>query len=178
MLFSEVFILCSQIGSRSSVYSPESSVRKTGSYIYEEFMPTDGTDVKVRKSLERYLPLPCLGELKVQRFCLVLLRVWNVCLSFVVLTLQFQPQRGEWVLCRSHQEECVRPCHPLFCVCSRNTFWKLQLVLVALSGVTHCISRCTLLGRTMPMQRLANPPLWMGKWNGTVKAKKFVTQSC
>lgn len=36
-----------QIGSRSSVYSPESSVRKTGSYIYEEFMPTDGTDVKV-----------------------------------------------------------------------------------------------------------------------------------
>lgn len=36
-----------QIGSRSSVYSPESNVRKTGSYIYEEFMPTDGTDVKV-----------------------------------------------------------------------------------------------------------------------------------
>uniref|UniRef100_A0A673H7R8 Inositol hexakisphosphate and diphosphoinositol-pentakisphosphate kinase n=1 Tax=Sinocyclocheilus rhinocerous TaxID=307959 RepID=A0A673H7R8_9TELE len=32
---------------RSSVYSPESNVRKTGSYIYEEFMPTDGTDVKV-----------------------------------------------------------------------------------------------------------------------------------
>lgn len=29
------------------MYSPESSVRKTGSYIYEEFMPTDGTDVKV-----------------------------------------------------------------------------------------------------------------------------------
>uniref|UniRef100_A0A8C1JS21 Inositol hexakisphosphate and diphosphoinositol-pentakisphosphate kinase n=1 Tax=Cyprinus carpio TaxID=7962 RepID=A0A8C1JS21_CYPCA len=36
-----------KIGSRSSVYSPESTVRKTGSYIYEEFMPTDGTDVKV-----------------------------------------------------------------------------------------------------------------------------------
>ncbi|KAM9125179.1 inositol hexakisphosphate and diphosphoinositol-pentakisphosphate kinase 1 isoform 1-T1 [Pangshura tecta] len=36
-----------KIGSRSSVYSPESCVRKTGSYIYEEFMPTDGTDVKV-----------------------------------------------------------------------------------------------------------------------------------
>ncbi|XP_033940343.1 inositol hexakisphosphate and diphosphoinositol-pentakisphosphate kinase 2 isoform X9 [Pseudochaenichthys georgianus] len=36
-----------KIGSRSSVYSPEASVRKTGSYIYEEFMPTDGTDVKV-----------------------------------------------------------------------------------------------------------------------------------
>ncbi|XP_062068320.1 inositol hexakisphosphate and diphosphoinositol-pentakisphosphate kinase 2 isoform X5 [Lepus europaeus] len=35
-----------KIGSRSSVYSPESNVRKTGSYIYEEFMPTDGTDVK------------------------------------------------------------------------------------------------------------------------------------
>ncbi|XP_046908196.2 LOW QUALITY PROTEIN: inositol hexakisphosphate and diphosphoinositol-pentakisphosphate kinase [Dermatophagoides farinae] len=36
-----------KIGSRSSVYSQESQVRKTGSYIYEEFMPTDGTDVKV-----------------------------------------------------------------------------------------------------------------------------------
>ncbi|XP_078606082.1 inositol hexakisphosphate and diphosphoinositol-pentakisphosphate kinase 2-like isoform X7 [Branchiostoma floridae x Branchiostoma japonicum] len=36
-----------KIGNRSSVYSPESCVRKTGSYIYEEFMPTDGTDVKV-----------------------------------------------------------------------------------------------------------------------------------
>lgn len=31
------------------------------------------------------------------------------------------------MLCRSHQEECVRPSHLLFCVCSRNTFWKLQL---------------------------------------------------
>ncbi|XP_076058442.1 inositol hexakisphosphate and diphosphoinositol-pentakisphosphate kinase 2-like isoform X3 [Oratosquilla oratoria] len=36
-----------KIGSRSSVYSPESRVRKMGSYIYEDFMPTDGTDVKV-----------------------------------------------------------------------------------------------------------------------------------
>lgn len=41
-----------QIGSRSSVYSPESRVRKTGSYIYEDFMPTDGTDVKVSMSLK------------------------------------------------------------------------------------------------------------------------------
>ena len=36
-----------KIGSRSSVYSPESSVRKQGSFIYEDFMATDGTDVKV-----------------------------------------------------------------------------------------------------------------------------------
>ncbi|XP_059094253.1 inositol hexakisphosphate and diphosphoinositol-pentakisphosphate kinase 2-like isoform X9 [Tigriopus californicus] len=36
-----------KIGSRSSVYSSESGVRKDGSYIYEDFMPTDGTDVKV-----------------------------------------------------------------------------------------------------------------------------------
>ncbi|XP_061176478.1 inositol hexakisphosphate and diphosphoinositol-pentakisphosphate kinase 2-like isoform X1 [Saccostrea echinata] len=35
------------IGSRSSVYSHHSRLRKTGSYIYEDFMPTDGTDVKV-----------------------------------------------------------------------------------------------------------------------------------
>jgi len=47
LVFIFVDIFCFQIGSRSSVYSPESNVRKTGSYIYEEFMPTDGTDVKV-----------------------------------------------------------------------------------------------------------------------------------
>lgn len=29
------------------MYSKESKVRRTGSFIYEEFMPTDGTDVKV-----------------------------------------------------------------------------------------------------------------------------------
>lgn len=45
--------MCMQIGSRSSVYSPESTVRKTGSYIYEEFMPTDGTDVKVGRKITR-----------------------------------------------------------------------------------------------------------------------------
>jgi len=44
-----VFLFAMQIGSRSSVYSPESRVRKTGSFIYEDFMPTDGTDVKVRQ---------------------------------------------------------------------------------------------------------------------------------
>ncbi|XP_030856184.1 inositol hexakisphosphate and diphosphoinositol-pentakisphosphate kinase 2 isoform X3 [Strongylocentrotus purpuratus] len=32
---------------RSSIYSPESRIRRAGSYMYEEFMPTDGTDVKV-----------------------------------------------------------------------------------------------------------------------------------
>ena len=37
-----------KIGNRSSVYSAESSVRKQGSYIYEDFVVTDGTDVKVR----------------------------------------------------------------------------------------------------------------------------------
>ncbi|XP_053375190.1 inositol hexakisphosphate and diphosphoinositol-pentakisphosphate kinase 2-like isoform X6 [Mercenaria mercenaria] len=35
------------VGSRSSVYSTIGRVRKAGSYIYEDFMPTDGTDVKV-----------------------------------------------------------------------------------------------------------------------------------
>lgn len=49
-----------QIGSRSSVYSPESSVRKTGSYIYEEFMPTDGTDVKVLNNLASSLARDCI----------------------------------------------------------------------------------------------------------------------
>ncbi|CBY22911.1 unnamed protein product [Oikopleura dioica] len=32
---------------RSSEYCTDSAVRKEGSYIYEDFMPTDGTDVKV-----------------------------------------------------------------------------------------------------------------------------------
>jgi len=48
-----VFLFAIQIGSRSSVYSPESRVRKTGSFIYEDFMPTDGTDVKVRQNCFR-----------------------------------------------------------------------------------------------------------------------------
>ena len=29
------------------MYLSESGVRKTGPFIYEDFMPTDGTDVKV-----------------------------------------------------------------------------------------------------------------------------------
>ncbi|KAE9552296.1 hypothetical protein FO519_004482 [Halicephalobus sp. NKZ332] len=37
----------SSINDRSSWYSPVSHVRKEGSYIYEEFIPADGTDVKV-----------------------------------------------------------------------------------------------------------------------------------
>ena len=47
LLGSSWSVLFFQIGSRSSVYSPESRVRKVGSFIYEDFMPTDGTDVKV-----------------------------------------------------------------------------------------------------------------------------------
>ena len=37
-----------QVGNRSSEFNPEvRRVRREGSYIYEEFMPTGGTDVKV-----------------------------------------------------------------------------------------------------------------------------------
>lgn len=36
-----------KINNRSSWYSPMSTVRREGSYIYEEFIPADGTDVKV-----------------------------------------------------------------------------------------------------------------------------------
>ena len=45
-------ILFRKIGSRSSVYSSESRIRRTGSYIYEDFMPTDGTDVKVSLQMQ------------------------------------------------------------------------------------------------------------------------------
>ena len=37
----------SKVKNRSSHYSGESSVRSKGSFIYEEFLATDGTDVKV-----------------------------------------------------------------------------------------------------------------------------------
>ena len=47
LMFPLTSVCIPQIGSRSSVYSPESRLRRTGSYIYEDFMPTDGTDVKV-----------------------------------------------------------------------------------------------------------------------------------
>lgn len=60
------------------MYSPESSVRKTGSYIYEEFMPTDGTDVKVRRSLEQLHPSSGLGQLKDEQAYSVLHRFWSV----------------------------------------------------------------------------------------------------
>ncbi|EDV28949.1 uncharacterized protein TRIADDRAFT_19973, partial [Trichoplax adhaerens] len=36
-----------KIGSKSSVYKQESHVRRDGSYLYEEFMPTEGVDVKI-----------------------------------------------------------------------------------------------------------------------------------
>uniref|UniRef100_A0A7E4V0P5 Inositol hexakisphosphate and diphosphoinositol-pentakisphosphate kinase n=1 Tax=Panagrellus redivivus TaxID=6233 RepID=A0A7E4V0P5_PANRE len=36
-----------KINDRSSWYSPVSHIRREGSYIYEEFIPADGTDVKV-----------------------------------------------------------------------------------------------------------------------------------
>lgn len=40
-----------KVGNRSSKYFPHSNIRTNGSYMYEEFMPTDGTDVKVRWTL-------------------------------------------------------------------------------------------------------------------------------
>ena len=40
-------ILFRKVGNKSSVYSSKNKIRRDGSYIYEDFMPTDGTDVKV-----------------------------------------------------------------------------------------------------------------------------------
>ncbi|XP_065883522.1 inositol hexakisphosphate and diphosphoinositol-pentakisphosphate kinase 2-like isoform X2 [Dysidea avara] len=36
-----------KVKNQSSKYSPESSIRKIGSFVYEDFLSTDGTDVKV-----------------------------------------------------------------------------------------------------------------------------------
>lgn len=44
-----------KIGSLSSRYCDQSQVRKTGSYIYEDFMPTEGTDVKVSEKFTIYI---------------------------------------------------------------------------------------------------------------------------
>ncbi|KFQ34340.1 Inositol hexakisphosphate and diphosphoinositol-pentakisphosphate kinase 2, partial [Merops nubicus] len=96
---SQRLFLFRKIGSRSSVYSPESSVRKTGSYIYEEFMPTDGTDVKVytvgpdyahaeaRKSPALDGKVERDSEGKEVRYPVILnarekLIAWKVCLAF------------------------------------------------------------------------------------------------
>ena len=40
--------LLPQVKDRSSTYSNEGNVRRDGSYIYENFMATDGSDVKVK----------------------------------------------------------------------------------------------------------------------------------
>lgn len=50
-----------KIGSRSSVYSPESRVRKTGSFIYEDFMPTDGMLIYCSLSLYIYISLNAIS---------------------------------------------------------------------------------------------------------------------
>lgn len=41
-----------KVGDRSSKYFQISTIRTEGSYLYEEFMPTDGTDVKVSMFIE------------------------------------------------------------------------------------------------------------------------------
>ena len=46
-------ILFRKVGNKSSVYSSKSTIRREGSYIYEDFMPTDGTDVKVRYTSQK-----------------------------------------------------------------------------------------------------------------------------
>ncbi|CAH8652841.1 unnamed protein product [Schistosoma guineensis] len=43
-----------KVGNRSSKYFPHSNIRTNGSYMYEEFMPTDGTDVKVYTVADDY----------------------------------------------------------------------------------------------------------------------------
>ena len=55
-----------KVGDRSSVYSPVSSVRKEGSYIYEDFEVTDGTDVKVNKKLINInFKIPFISQVKI-----------------------------------------------------------------------------------------------------------------
>lgn len=50
-----LLVIFSQVLDRSSLYSTESTVRRDGSYIYEEFMPTDGSDVKVSLPISSFI---------------------------------------------------------------------------------------------------------------------------
>ncbi|TGZ59401.1 hypothetical protein CRM22_009096 [Opisthorchis felineus] len=43
-----------KVGNLSSKYFPHSTIRTNGSYMYEEFMPTDGTDVKIYTVADDY----------------------------------------------------------------------------------------------------------------------------
>lgn len=54
-------------------------MRKTGSYIYEEFMPTDGTDVKVRRRrIFQSLTSSCFLQPSLKRMNLTGLQVYTV----------------------------------------------------------------------------------------------------
>lgn len=56
----QVFIV--QVGNRSSEFHPDlRRVRRSGSYIYEEFMPTGGTDVKVRTDVDPMQEFPAFA---------------------------------------------------------------------------------------------------------------------
>uniref|UniRef100_A0A7N4NTK2 Inositol hexakisphosphate and diphosphoinositol-pentakisphosphate kinase n=1 Tax=Sarcophilus harrisii TaxID=9305 RepID=A0A7N4NTK2_SARHA len=140
-----------KIGSRSSVYSPESSVRKTGSYIYEEFMPTDGTDVKVytvgpdyahaeaRKSPALDGKVERDSEGKEVRYPVILnarekLIAWKVCLAFKQTVCGFDLLRanGQSYVCDVNGFSFVKNSMKYYDDCAKILGMELRCVIAVI----------------------------------------------
>ncbi|CAB1319051.1 unnamed protein product, partial [Coregonus sp. 'balchen'] len=140
-----------KIGSRSSVYSPESNVRKTGSYIYEEFMPTDGTDVKVytvgpdyahaeaRKSPALDGKVERDSEGKEVRYPVILnarekLIAWKVCLAFKQTVCGFDLLRanGQSYVCDVNGFSFVKNSMKYYDDCAKILGMELRCVIAVI----------------------------------------------
>ncbi|KAG9487964.1 hypothetical protein GDO78_007655 [Eleutherodactylus coqui] len=140
-----------KIGSRSSVYSPESSVRKTGAYIYEEFMPTDGTDVKVytvgpdyahaeaRKSPALDGKVERDSEGKEVRYPVILnarekLIAWKVCLAFKQTVCGFDLLRasGQSYVCDVNGFSFVKNSMKYYDDCAKILGMELRCVIAVI----------------------------------------------
>lgn len=120
------------MGNRSSEFHPElRRVRREGSYIYEEFMPTGGTDVKVRYSLQ----CTRLYSTHIRK---------RICLSGFHVKLIL-------LCCQPLQHTCKAPVCEGFSSCVQLVWLNLWFV----------VCRCTLLALNMPMLRPESLLLWM-----------------
>uniref|UniRef100_A0A4W5RFA1 Inositol hexakisphosphate and diphosphoinositol-pentakisphosphate kinase n=1 Tax=Hucho hucho TaxID=62062 RepID=A0A4W5RFA1_9TELE len=171
-----------KIGSRSSVYSPESNVRKTGSYIYEEFMPTDGTDVKVytvgpdyahaeaRKSPALDGKVERDSEGKEVRYPVILnarekLIAWKVCLAFKQTVCGFDLLRanGQSYVCDVNGFSFVKNSMKYYDDCakilgSESTRFFKQIIVAKIDNFTRSGTKSLLrcVGQTYKIIRGSN----------------------